>query len=31
MVNEKQENLIEDQQNEDKIVPFVDSANTMNI
>jgi hypothetical protein len=27
MVNEKQENLVEDQQNEEKIVPFVDSTN----
>ena len=27
MVNETQENLVKDQQNEEKIVPFVDSAN----
>ena len=27
MVNEKQENLVKDQQNEEKIVPFVDSTN----
>ena len=27
MVNETQENLVKDQQNEEKIVPFVDSTN----